>query len=267
MSDAPSLDRAYLERADVAAPSRERAGGDRARADRRRPTRCRARRPRPPARPGAAARPRPAGARCPTASATSRCAPRCPASPPRWSTGGSTGTRDDPVRYRIWHPRGALRATRSSVPPRRGARPHWGDCPSPGRGRRHGHASTPGSPSSPPSELGFSERRARRSARGDDRLRLGRRRPPARAAHADGPRLPRRTATASSSAAASGSAPRCARTCRRPSPRRPRALLDNRLRAPPRAAARRCRARSPRHCAEEYANLAALLPELRRRFG
>ena len=69
------------------------ARGDRGGSDRPRATRSPLARGRPPARPGAARRSRPAGARCPTASATSPCAPRCRGSAARWSTGGSTGTR------------------------------------------------------------------------------------------------------------------------------------------------------------------------------
>ena len=80
---------AYLARP-VEQPPAGRAGGARAGPDRS-ARRAPAPRPGPAARSQRRSRSRTAGARCPTASATWPCAPRCRESAARWWTGGSTG--------------------------------------------------------------------------------------------------------------------------------------------------------------------------------
>ena len=104
--------------------------------------------------------PRPAGARCPTASATSPCARRCRASPARWSTGGSTGIRDDSLRYRIWHPRGARGEHASSGPDVAGAKRHWGTIHHPVEDVGTRHACARGSRSSRRRGIGFAPTRS-----------------------------------------------------------------------------------------------------------
>ena len=201
----------------------------------------------------------------PTASATSPCAPRCRASRPRWSTGGSTGTRARTLRYRVWHPRGAPRQPRRAAGDRAARKALWGTAHHPGRGHRPRRRSTCGSPSARPTELGFSTD-ALDDPRvativcglvGDDRRHVQHTR--------HGPRLPargRRGRAAQPLLARRGAA------ARPPGP-----LGDAAAAAPqppgraPRAAAATAAAQLARHCVEEYANLATLLPELYGAYG
>ncbi len=151
------------------------------------------------------------------------------------------------------------------APRARGRQGPLGDRPPPGRGRGRGHG--PRADRVRRAErAGLVERRARRSRAWRRSSAAG----PATTAAACGTRRwPTSSSTspaASCSAAASGSAPRCARTCRDRSRRRSRSCST-----PASSAGARCRDGLPRalarHCAEEYANLGALLPELYSRFG
>ena len=171
----------------------------------------------------------------------------------------------DPLRYRVWHP---LAHTRQLARARRRARRRQsplGRRPPPGRGRRHRQRARPdrlraadASSASPATRS--TTRASRRSScgyAGDDRRRVR---------HTPMVHVFLATATGSCSAAASGSAPRCAPTCPAPLAASAARLLNRPAVRRARAAARRCRRALARHCAEEYANLAALLPELYGRF-
>jgi hypothetical protein len=94
----------------------------------------------------------------------------------------------DPLRYRVWHPV-AHSGNSVDLPAAPGAKAHWGAVHHPvedvGTGTVHARMAFV-----PPSELGFSTD-ALDDPAGDDRLRLGRRRPPPHASLGHGPRFPR----------------------------------------------------------------------------
>ena len=120
----------------------------------------------------------------------------------------------EPLRYRIWHPRGAPRQLGRAAAPCPGAKAHWGAVHHPvedvGTGTVHARIAFVA-----PARLGFSERRARRPG-------AWRRSSAATSATTAAACATRRwrtsscaTATASCCAATSGSARRCVPTCRR----------------------------------------------------
>jgi DAPG hydrolase PhiG domain len=169
----------------------------------------------------------------------------------------------DPLRYRVWHPL-AHRDNSLEPPPRAGAKAHWGAVHHPvedvGTGSVHARIAFV-----PPSELGFADdaiddpevATIACAWVGDDRRRL-RHTAMAHVFLRDGEGLALRSHFWLGGAIRPYLSGRLAdlgeRALNRPAVRR--AALPKRL--PPALA---------RHCAEEYANLAALLPELHARYG
>ena len=169
----------------------------------------------------------------------------------------------DPDRYRLWHPLAHI-GNSIEPPPVPGGEGPLGRRPPPGRGRRHRRGPRPHRLRA--ADRGrVLDRRSRTPGGGDDRLRLRRRRSAPAAALGDGTRLPggaRRRCAAQSLLARGGDtslsagADRSAGCAGAEQPRGPPLLPARGL---PRGLAA--------HCAEEYTNLAALLPELYGRFG
>ena len=168
----------------------------------------------------------------------------------------------DPLRYRVWHP-AAHRSNRVEQPATRRREGALGDRAPSRRGRRHRRR--------PRADrvlradrARLLDRRARRPARRHDRLRPRRRRPAARPPLGDGARLAarrRRARPAQPLLARRGAAARPPGRARR---RGARGSSTGRSCAAARCPTG-CRRQLARHCAEEYANLAALLPELHAR--